>query len=181
MFAKDIGEIEQGGERWALFTALQLADIIPVVSSLMGQRLLRVSMLLPQLPENHTKRHFGIESPSLPAGCWGQVRNCPRRAIFVSAGHCLLRLQTVPNLLPHSTFCYPFCNPRRPGFIRTRFAATASASGRPPHGSTRQWYDRAGGPAIDYPRMLKSNYPSSLSRRSCPAQERVLYLDLLTD
>ena len=65
---KDVGEIEQGGERWAFFTALKLPDIVPVVSGMMGQLLLRISTAFPKLPKNHTKRRFGIESSSLPAG-----------------------------------------------------------------------------------------------------------------
>ena len=65
---KDTSEIEQGGEIRAFFTALKLADIVPVVPGAMGQRLLRISTLFPKLPKDHTKRRFGIESPSLPAG-----------------------------------------------------------------------------------------------------------------
>jgi hypothetical protein len=63
---KDTSEIEQGGERWAFFTAFQLTDIVPMVSRAVGQPLLRISTLFPKLPKNHTKRRFGIESLFLP-------------------------------------------------------------------------------------------------------------------
>jgi hypothetical protein len=63
---KDTGEIEQGCKGWALFTAFQLPDIVPVVPGAMGQRLLRISTLFPKLPKNHTKRNLGAESLLLP-------------------------------------------------------------------------------------------------------------------
>jgi RNA polymerase sigma-70 factor, ECF subfamily len=50
-----VGQVEQGAQRRAFFATLQLADVVPMISGGVCERILGISSLLAQLPKDNTE------------------------------------------------------------------------------------------------------------------------------